>query len=91
MAGFIEGYSELFNLDSEESPEKGSESEGDSGQDNSGNWFVVLDLVRETTGLNVNEILDQSITWTLNWLGFAIESKKKQARELDKIYGRNRV
>ena len=91
MAGFIEGYPELFNLDSEESSEEGSESEGSNGQDNSGNWFVVLDLVRETTGLNVNEILDQTVTWTLNWLGFAIESKKKQARELDKIYGRNRV
>lgn len=91
MVRFIEDYSGLFNLDSEESSERGSESERDSKQDNSGNWFLTLAAVREVTGLNVNEILDQSITWTLNWLGFAIESKKKQARELDKIYGRNRI
>ena len=91
MAGFIKGYPELFNLDSEESPEEGSESERSSGQDNSGNWFLTLAAVREVTGLNVNEILDQTVTWTLNWLGFAIESKKKQARELDKLYGRNRI
>ena len=82
MAGFIEGYSELFNLDSEESSEEGSESEGSSGQDNSGNWFVVLDLVRETTGLNTNEILDQSIVWTLNWLGYVTDKKRKEAEAI---------
>ena len=84
MAGFIEGYSELFNLDSEESSEEGSESEGSSGQDNSGNWFVVLDLVRETTGLDVNAILDQSIVWTLNWLGYVTYKKRKEAEAIRK-------
>ena len=84
MVGFIKGYPELFNLDSEESSEEGSESEGDSGQDNSGNWFVVLDLVRETTGLDVNEILDQSIVWTLNWLGYVTDKKRKEAEAIRK-------
>ena len=84
MARFIEGYPELFNLDSEESPERGSESERDNGQDNSGNWFVVLDLVREVTGLNVNEILDQSVVWTLNWLGYVTDKKRKEAEAIRK-------
>ena len=84
MARFIEGYSELFNLDSEESSEEGSESEGSSGQDNSGNWFVVLDLVRETTGLNVDAILDQGVTWALNWLSYVTDKKRKEAEAIRK-------
>ena len=45
---------------------------------------MVLDLVRETTGLNVNEILDQTITWTLNWLGYVTDKKRKEAEAIRK-------
>ena len=84
MAGFIEGYPELFNLDSDESSEEGSGSEGSSEQDNSGNWFLTLAAVREVTGLNVNEILDQTVTWTLNWLGYVTDKKRKEAEAIRK-------
>lgn len=74
-------FSSLFDVDDEEDDEEGEES-GDKGQDTGSTgtdgiirefteqfgWLHSIVKVRETTGLNINQVYDMNVVEFLNYL-----------------------